>query len=289
MTYDAADNSAKCYEVAIAALRDKLASFRKEVIGDCTLYLGDCREVLPLLPHVDAVVTDPPYSANTHEMAKTNKGAGHGRKLVSFEALTDDEFAWVADACLDRAKGWVVMTCDYRHAALMYRHERFVRLGAWVKPNPMPQISADRPGQGFETVLIMHAGRDPKLWNRGGGAGVWTHPVVNGAEVPTQKPYRLVSAFVQDFTAPGQTVLDPFLGSGTTAVACTKLGRKFIGIEASPEHFAIACERIGKAYAQPDMFIEPAPKPEQTCLLLPVDSGKSTDPKVRGDNQAITA
>ncbi len=241
---------------------------RKEVIGDCTLWLGDCREIMPMVGKVDAVITDPPYSANTHEMAKTNKGKGHGSKLVTFEALGAGEFAEVVDLCLGAARGWVVMTCDYQHAADFVRHEKFIRLGAWVKPNPMPQVSADRPGQGFETVLILHSGGVAKAWNRGGGSGVWTVPVHSGAEVPTQKPLRLLSAFVTDFTAPGQVILDPFLGSGTTAVAAMKYGRRCIGIEANEDHFDIACRRIEAAYAQPDLFVaSPAPKPEQLSLL----------------------
>jgi site-specific DNA-methyltransferase (adenine-specific) len=247
-----------------------MVRFRQEIIGDATLIHGDCREFLADLPacfRVDAVITDPPYSANTHKMAKTNQGAGHGRKLVSFDALDDNDFRDVTNRCLNVPTGWVVMTCDYRHAALLYAAPEFVRLGVWVKPNPMPQISADRPGQGFEAVAILHAGERPKVWNRGGGAGVWTFPVTNGAEVPTQKPLALASAFVADFTQPGETVCDPFAGSGTTGVACLLTGRKFLGIEASLTHFDVAARRLEAAHAQPRLFEEPPPKPVQTSLL----------------------
>src|SRR5687768_7434577 len=72
--YDPADNSAKCYSVAISAMRDKLQSFRREVIGDCTLYLGACEEIIPLLPKFDAVVTDPPYGIGADEAAAKNEG-----------------------------------------------------------------------------------------------------------------------------------------------------------------------------------------------------------------------
>lgn len=241
---------------------------REVVIGDCRLILGDCRKVLPLLARVDAVITDPPYSDNTHKMAKTNKGKGHGAKLVTFSALSSEEFDGVVRACLGLSEGWVVMTCDFKHAARFYDMPEFVRLGAWVKPNPMPQISADRPGQGFETVLILHAGKRPKAWSRGGGAGVWTVPVVCGAEVATQKPLRLVQSFVEDFTSRGEVVCDPFLGSGTTGVACVKAGRAFVGVEISEEHFDIACERIRKAYAQPDFFVAaPTAKPVQSSMF----------------------
>ena len=242
---------------------------RMETLADgVTLYLGDSREILPTLGSVDAVITDPPYSDNTHKMAKTNKGAGHGTKLITFESLSGEQFDAVIAGCLDAAEGWVVLTCDYKHAARLYDAKQFVRLGAWVKPNPMPQISADRPGQGFETVLILHSGKRPKKWNRGGGAGVWTIPVVNGAEVPTQKPLSLAMALVSDFTQRDEVVVDPFMGSGTVGVACVKSRRRFIGIEALPKHFEVACKRIGDALSRPDMFAAPPqPVAKQEALL----------------------
>ena len=230
----------------------------KVVIGNATLYCADCMDILPTLDRVDALITDPPYAANTHKMAKTNKGAGHGVSLVTFSALTDDGFEAVMSACLLAANGWVIATCDYKHAARYYEAKEFVRLGAWVKPNPMPQISADRPGQGFETVLILHSGKRPKKWNRGGGSGVWTFPVNSGSEVPTQKPLALASAFVDDFTDIGELIADPFMGSGTTGVAAIYAGRRFVGIEKNDERFDIACKRIEQAVAQGQLF---APEP----------------------------
>lgn len=241
---------------------------RIERIGDATLYLGDCMDILPALGRVDAVITDPPYSANTHKMAKTNKGAGHGVSLITFAALTGEQFDAVMAMCLGSADGWVVATCDYKHAARYYEHECFVRLGAWVKPNPMPQISADRPGQGFETVLILHGGKTAKKWNRGGGSGVWTFPVHTGSEVPTQKPLALLQSFVDDFTEAGELIADPFCGSGTTGVAAIQAGRRFVGIEREQAHFSVACRRIEQAYAQRPLFAaEPIAQPKQEALL----------------------
>ena len=233
---------------------------RKEIIGDATLYLGDCMEVMPMLGKVDAVITDPPYSDNTHKMAKTNKGAGYGKSLITFASLTGDAFDSVMDSCVAASNGWVVATCDYKHAARYYERKEFVRLGAWVKPNPMPQISADRPGQGFETVLILHSGINCKKWNRGGGSGVWTFPVHTDSEVHTQKPLALISSFVSDFTQPGEVIADPFMGSGTTGVASLMSGRRFIGIESSKKHFDIACRRIEQAAKQGQLF---APEPQK--------------------------
>ena len=227
---------------------------RIEVIGNATLHLGDCRTILPALPKVDAVITDPPYAARTHKMAKTNKGKGHGTTLVDFAALTDEDFAACMAQWLELAKGWVIATCDYRHARLAYDLPEFVRLGAWLKPNPMPQISADRPGQGFETVLILHAGKIKKAWNRGGGSGIWTFPVIGDAEVSTQKPLGLIRAFMSDFTDCGHVIADPFMGSGTTGVAAVEQGRGFIGIERDAVRFDIACRRIEDAQRQARLF-----------------------------------
>lgn len=240
----------------------------EQLAENVALYFGDCREILPTILGIDLVITDPPYSGNTHEMAKTNKGSGQGRKLITFASLTDEEFLDVVNASLAASDGWLVMTCDYRHAALLYGSPRFVRLGVWVKPNPMPQISADRPGQGFETVAIMHSGRRPKAWNRGGGSGVWTYPVTNGAEVPTQKPLPLLSSLVADFSSVGEIIADPFMGSGTTGVAAVKAGRGFVGIEANAQHYDVARKRISDALARPDMFVSRPAKAIQEAMAL---------------------
>jgi site-specific DNA-methyltransferase (adenine-specific) len=239
----------------------------KVEIGDATLYLGDCMDVLPTLGKVDSVITDPPYSANTHKMAKTTKGAGNFVGLITFEHLSDEGFDSVMRACISAANGWVIATCDYKHAARFFDAPEFVRLGAWVKPNPMPQLSGDRPGQGFETVLCLHSGSRKKSWNRGGGSGVWTFPTINRAFVPTQKPIELILAFVSDFTGIGESIADPFMGSGTTGVAAIQLGRKFIGIEREPKYFDIACLRIEQAVAQGQLFKLEQPKQIQETFL----------------------
>ncbi len=227
---------------------------RKEVIGNATLLLGDCLEILPTLPKVDAVITDPPYSDNTHRMAKTNRGAGHGVKQVTFDCLTPDGFVASMRALLAASEGWVVATCDFRHACLTYDWPEFIRLGAWVKPNPMPQISADRPAQGFEVVLILHSGKTKKAWRRGGGSGVWTFSPVQNAIVPTEKPIQLATALVSDFTFAGQLVADSYMGSGTIGAACMKANRRFVGIEQDAGRSDIACERIENAQRQERLF-----------------------------------
>lgn len=224
----------------------------KVIIGCATLYLGDCLEILPTLDKADVVITDVPYSDNTHKQAKTNKEKWYGVKLVDFQHISPGTFSEIMRASINASRRWIVTTCDHRHAPICFDWPEFVRIGAWVKPNPMPQISADRPGQGHEAVLILHR-ESKKKWNRGGGAGVWIVPV-SPAEYPTQKPIRLINQFVSDFSDPNEVILDPCMGSGTTGVSAVQQGRNFIGIDVRQEAFDIACERIEQAQKQGRLF-----------------------------------
>lgn len=230
---------------------------RIETIGNATLYLGDCRDILPILPKVDAVITDPPYGQRTHSKARTNKAETArstyrqgASRFIDFEYLKDEDFIRMARECLRLTRRWVVMTCDHRHAALTFDWPEHVRLGAWVKVAPMPSLNGDRPGSGHESVLVMH-NPGKMRWNRGGGAGIWRLPPMKSTtDVATQKPLNLAEAFVSDFTEPGEVVLDPYMGSGTTAIACANQGRGFIGVELETRHFDIACRRIEDAQRQ---------------------------------------
>jgi site-specific DNA-methyltransferase (adenine-specific) len=219
-------------------------------IGDATLYLGDCREILSLLASVDVTITDPPYGQQTHDGART--GANGEVQLIPFASITAAELVAVAERAVSLSKRWVVMTCEWRHAAELERLEALVRLGVWIKPNGAPQFTGDRPGTGWEAVAILHR-PGKKRWNGGGHHAVWVTNKTDG-EHPTQKPLPLVEKWLTQFTDAGETILDPFMGSGTTGVACANLGRKFIGIEIERRYFEIACERIAAAYAQQRLF-----------------------------------
>ena len=218
---------------------------RKEIIGAATLYLGDCREILPTLPKVDAVITDPPYGIQTHEGARTGNV---DEILIDFASITADELVTIAAQCVEKASRWVVMTCEWKHAAMLESLESLVRLGVWIKPNGAPQFTGDRPGMGWEAVAILHR-PGKKRWNGGGHHAVWQFNKQSG-EHPTQKPLGLLEKWVSQFTDQGETVCDPFMGSGTTGVACMNLGRRFIGIEREPKYFDIACRRIEDAQRQ---------------------------------------
>lgn len=132
-----------------------------------------------------------------------------------------------------------------------------IRCGCWVKDNPMPQMTGDRPGTGWEAILILH--RKGKMrWNGKGSPAVYHHGTsrygyFGPSNHPTEKPVTLVAKLIHDFTDKQELVLDPFMGSGSTGVAAIQMDRKFIGIEIDPDYFNIACKRIEKAQQQQRM------------------------------------
>ena len=210
---------------------------RIEKIGDATLYLGDCREILPTLPKVDAVVTDPPYGM---EFQSCYRKARH-------DPLQGDETAELLSfAC-----------------RIPVFHSRYV-FGRWdsLGKIPMPRscITWVKNNWSMGDLEHEHARQTEVIfyWPGPGHSFPYKRPTDalsaprSGNDLhPTQKPVALMENVVR-WTA--GSVLDPFMGSGTTGVACANLGRKFIGIEIEPKYFDIACERIAAAYAQGRLF-----------------------------------
>jgi site-specific DNA-methyltransferase (adenine-specific) len=213
-------------------------------VSDVTLHLGDCLEVMRSMPDksVDAVITDPPYDAMTHNGAILEKE-------INFEPLSD--VSQLVTEFLRISRGWVIVFCslemlgDYKRAA----ESSWVRSGFWDRVINMPQLSGDRPAQAGEGIAIMHnPGR--KVWNGGGKAAIWRYDVERGMKQhPTQKPLAMMKRLSVQFTQDNCTILDPFMGSGTTGVACVQTGRNFIGIEIDPDYYAIAERRIRDAQA----------------------------------------
>ena len=207
-----------------------------------TIYHGDCREILPGLCAADHVICDPPYDEKTH------KGARYGLRETSSEIEFDPiDPAKVAPMLISACSSWVVAFCAlemfgaYRDAA----GDHWVRAGFWRRTNGVPQFTGDRPGQPGEGIAIMHAG-GKKSWNGHGRHDFWEFPIVSGGPHPTTKPLPLMASLVSDFTQPGQTILDPFMGSGTTLRAAKDLGRKAIGIEIEERYCEIAARRLAQ-------------------------------------------
>lgn len=239
---------------------------RKEQIGSCTLYLGDCLEVLPHVGVVDAVVTDPPYGVEL--TAKANKWVSRQGDGYTSVDDTPELIARVCApavvACLELAQS-VVVTPGTRNT---FAYPIPAAIGGVFNRN-----GAGSGKWGFECLApILYYGKDPYLASgQGRRPNSWEQPGTDFAEKnghPCPKPLGMMMWLVERGSLPGNTVLDPFMGSGTTGVACVKRGRRFIGIELDEGYFEIACKRIQEACAQPDMFVSaPVRKPEQLSIL----------------------
>lgn len=221
---------------------------------------GRWQDVLPDGLRVDHVITDPPYTQRTSENMRSRKDPSDGgayigdshRRRIEFDGIDGTEEDLVS-LCVRSASRWSVVFCaleqigTYANAA----GANWVRASAWLRDNPAPQFTGDRPGQAHEGLAIMHA-KGRKRWNRGGHVYAPKGPTINAVRDPqrgklghpTPKPEWLMLDMVEAFTDPGDIVLDPYCGSGTTGVACLRLGRRFIGCEMSSEYAQIARDRL---------------------------------------------
>ena len=239
---------------------------RVETIGNATLYLGDCLGIMPALGAVDHIICDPPYEAITHKaldgknIARRNDGRP-ASPAVDFGPI--DEIREQVVAMGEQCEGWFIAFCTPEGVwpwaqAINASPMKYKRACVWIKPDSTPQLNGQGPAQGAENFVCAWAGTGHAKWNAGGKRGVYTH-LVNNAERtglhPTEKPRRLMSEIVADFTNPKQLILDPFMGSGTTGVAAVMAGRRFIGIEQNQSYFQLACDRLDRVQRQGDMFI----------------------------------
>ena len=212
-------------------------------IGDATLYCGDCLEILPTLPKVDAVITDPPYGLG----AKLS-GGSWGATKTNKEVLEWDRHAPedIVQWLIAKNEKCVIWGGNYFHL----RPSRGWLI--WDKPNAVP-TAADCELAWTSMDMNTKRYRNP------------VEPHLSGH--PTEKPLTLMKWCIKQAGMP-QSILDPFMGSGTTGVAAVQMGRKFIGIELEPRYFDIACKRIEQAHAQGHLFEPASPtQPSQTALL----------------------
>lgn len=221
-------------------------SVRTETIGDATLYLGDCREVLPTLGKVDAVVTDPPYGIG-EDGGKFRGRTGQNITVLpkmGWDAIRPE--AAVFDLILQAGQDQIIWGGNY-FADLLPPSKGWLY---WQK----------LMGGDFSDGELAWTSRDKALRE------FTCCPKGKGGLHPTQKPVEVMQWCLALLPA-ARSILDPFMGSGTTGVACANLGRTFIGIEREPTYFDIACRRIEAAYRQPRLFDEPVAKPVQSSLL----------------------
>ena len=208
-----------------------------EIIGNCHLYLGDCREILPHLPKVDLVLTDPPYGINRDGQKKTTGGNG-GRKAYEFLGWDgkrpDDEIFF---HILEKGESHIIWGGNY-FADLLPPSMRWL---VWDKGQRINQSDGELAWTSMQQALRICTMNRVEL-------------MTDGAEHPTQKPVRLMEWCINLAPKNTLTVADPFMGSGTTGVACANMGKTFYGIEREPKYFDIACKRIENAYRQERLF-----------------------------------
>jgi len=236
--------------------------------------LGDCLDPVTGLASladksVDHVITDPPYEAEAHTHGRRAfvhasdeyaKG-GVGERPLDFDPITEDQRRLVGSHVQRLIRRWSLTFCQVEAAmkwasAITVDGSDYCRTCVWIKPGAAPQFTGDRPGMGYESIVACHAhGR--KRWNGGGAHGVFTFTLdAHGDRVhPTQKPLALMENLVRLFTDPGDLILDPFAGSGTTGVSAIRLGRRFIGWEKDPKYHAIACKRLAAAREQLELAV----------------------------------
>lgn len=258
------------------------------IIGNATLYLGDCLEVLPTIKSIDTVITDPPYSSGGmmrgDRIQKTSNKyvqSGDGDTCrIDFTGDNRDQRAFLAWAtmwlsCLHKnaTDGAVCMVfTDWRQLPTV---TDAVQCGGWVWRNLVtwwkPGVRMQRGRFSSSSEYVVYASRGVPADGEKSPQNVIQFQPVPGSEKEhiAEKPVDLLKSLV-GVTRKASSICDPFMGSGTTGVAAIEMGRKFIGCELDPYHFAIACRRIEDAQKQAQLFPpEPAPpKPEQATLNL---------------------
>lgn len=225
---------------------------RVEIIGDARLILGDCREVLESIGHVDAVVTDPPYGID-YGLAggfSASHGWGQWGENVAWDA--ERPAKEIFDAMRACSKHQIIWGGNYFTDLL---------------PPTMQWLVWDKGQRDFSLADCEFAwssqNKAARIMNYGRGKAR-----LDGKEHPTQKPVQVMQ-WCLGFVPDSQTICDPFMGAGTTGVAAMALQRKFIGIEIDETYFDVACRRIAEAWSQPRLFAEPFLKAEQLGLFEP--------------------
>lgn len=250
-----------------------------------TLYLGDCLEVLPTLGKFDAVVTDPPYSVSLSGSSGsfTRLNRKGTRSMSFFEGDTD----WPAmtakvverlRACTATGALTIYCWCGHRQFGplvdMLEAEGYSTRFLVWRKDCPAP--APPRSGWQSAAELCIYAYKPGRRFLDGQFSNVieadsYRFGKPGKVEHPTQKPMETIAPLIRISTAPGDSVLDVFMGSGTTGVAAVKQGRKFTGVEIDPAYFDLACSRIDAALLEPDLFVA-HPKPVQQ---LTFDTGEA--------------
>jgi site-specific DNA-methyltransferase (adenine-specific) len=238
---------------------------RVETIGDCTLYLGDAFEIIPTVGPVDAVIMDPPYNFSTSSaLGKLNPWADITNSAFWFSQLYKlCKARIVSGGCLWTCLNWRTLPTVMKAAfdADWHVESLLVWDKEWIGPGGSKGL---RPS--YELVALMTTG-EFAIKDRGlpdVQRFAWSSQKPHGH--PAEKPEALMAWLIEKSSA--WSVLDPFMGSGTVGAAAISAGRSYVGIEADPRWFDVACRRLEKAANQPRLFAEPVAKPVQTAFDL---------------------
>jgi site-specific DNA-methyltransferase (adenine-specific) len=239
------------------------------------IYNAPCLEEMASMPDkcIDHTITDPPYSHHVHtnqtrftESNRLANGSNTYKYELGFSCLTSESRVEYALQFARLTKRWILVFCDAESIgdwkrALEYAGSIYKRTCAWIKPTAQPQLSGDRPAQGFEPIACAYGSPGRSVWNAGGKVGLY-HSLVPRSEErfhPTEKPVDLMEQIIKDFTSPNDLILDPFSGSGSTHVAAKKWMRKSIGFEVDESYSSKANARITKTECvldDPSSFIQ---------------------------------
>lgn len=227
---------------------------REEIIGDCRLILGDCRDILPTLGPVDAVVTDPPYG-----IGEAKSGNASRSKLAQSKDYGDAEWdnAPISDDLLH------MLLESGRHKIIFGgNYYALPATSCWLVWDKLNGDSDFADCELAWTNLPKAVRRIRYLWH-----GMLRANNEERGDHPTQKPVGVMSWALQQLPPDTRTIIDPFMGSGTTGVACVAAGLSFTGIEREERYHSAACRRIEAAYLQPRLFAEPALQQKQQSFM----------------------
>ena len=238
-----------------------MAVVKEERIGGQRLILANSINMIPLLGVFDALATDPPYGINggSGTLGKLSKKTKYNSTFEDTKDYVANICAPIVKAALEKCKVGAITTgnaCQHFYPVpddygIIYQPAA-TGLSKWGRVTHQP---------------ILFYGKDPR-------AGITIQPKhiiqTKAAEKcghPCPKPIEVMLWMVKRVSKEAQTILDPFMGSGTTLVACQKLGRQGTGIELDPEYFQIACQRVDEATRQPDLFVESVKSPKQELMI----------------------
>ena len=269
------------------------------------LHLGDCIEGMREMEgrSVDVSINDPPYEGEAHTKGRRicygsfkERRSGNDTtrsKVISYAPITEAERREAGAQLARVVKRWILVFCQVE-AAMLWRAAleaggaQYIRTGSWHKTDAQPQLTGDRPGQGWEAVVICHGARRSGVrleWNGGGHCAKWDGPPAtwkgpsrdHGGDlsatklVDGQKPEWLIEDLILKFSNPGDIVLDGYCGGGTTAVCALRNDRSFIGFERLPNHREMAIARIENSLRQGRLLSAAVLQPKQLTLSSDLD------------------